>query len=441
LGGEQITSDRSMRDSFGARLRRHRELCGVSLADIAEQTKIKASLLDGLERDDVSQWPSGIFRRAYVRAYATAIGFDPDSVVREFLVVHPDPSDTHEPRQAPQTGLRGLFESLRRRAPSPPLTSPVPDAANGTALTRPAELPVPELDRPLTVVPSVSAAAKAAAKAVTSLSSSRKTSDDGPRLVTSGPASSASDELRVSSTFSAPETSPGHGSDAEPGSSAWPPELQRRRDAGLPAASAEVGLPAVVSTEVGLPAVASTEVGLGPRTSNFLAAAKICTELGRVEDVDEVLPLLAEAATLLDARGLIAWVWDGAAEEIKPVFVHGYSGKVRSRLRGVAATADNLIAATFRTRSPLARQGALAVPLLAPSGCAGVLVIEVEGAREQDEDVRALTIFFAAMLAQLIGAPVPADARDIVPAPRVGEAAPSASDRPVRRQHQASHAQ
>jgi hypothetical protein len=63
----------------------------VSLTAIAEDTKINAALLDGLERDDVSRWPGGIFRRAYVRAYAQAIGLEPEAVVREFVQMHPDP--------------------------------------------------------------------------------------------------------------------------------------------------------------------------------------------------------------------------------------------------------------------------------------------------------------------------------------------------------------
>jgi|RhiMetdeSRZDD1v2_1073273.scaffolds.fasta_scaffold104632_2 helix-turn-helix protein/GAF domain-containing protein len=79
-----------MDESFGARLRLQRERQQVALATIAEQTKIKLSLLEGLERDDVSHWPEGIFRRAFVRSYARAIGLEPDVVVREFLALHPD---------------------------------------------------------------------------------------------------------------------------------------------------------------------------------------------------------------------------------------------------------------------------------------------------------------------------------------------------------------
>src|SRR5437867_5208961 len=80
-----------MTESFGTRLRLRRERQEIDLTTIAEQTKIKLSLLEALERDDVSHWPSGIFRRAFIRAYAHAIGLNPDVVVREFLEIYPDP--------------------------------------------------------------------------------------------------------------------------------------------------------------------------------------------------------------------------------------------------------------------------------------------------------------------------------------------------------------
>ena len=80
-----------MPESFGARLRQRRERQQIALSTIAAQTKIKRSLLEELERDDVSHWPSGIFRRAFIRAYAHAIGLEPDAVVREFVELHSDP--------------------------------------------------------------------------------------------------------------------------------------------------------------------------------------------------------------------------------------------------------------------------------------------------------------------------------------------------------------
>ena len=104
-----------MSENFGARLRQRREEQDVALITIAEQTKIKLSLLDALERDDVSQWPAGIFRRAFIRAYAHAIGLNPDVVVREFLEVHPNPVEV----VAAAAALASEVESARVSAGPP----------------------------------------------------------------------------------------------------------------------------------------------------------------------------------------------------------------------------------------------------------------------------------------------------------------------------------
>ena len=79
--------------AFGARLRMERERRRITLASIAANTKIGLHLLEGLERGQVARWPSGIFRRSFVRAYAQAIGLDPDEIAREFLERFPDPAD------------------------------------------------------------------------------------------------------------------------------------------------------------------------------------------------------------------------------------------------------------------------------------------------------------------------------------------------------------
>jgi transcriptional regulator with XRE-family HTH domain len=84
-----------MSQSFGARLRYERERRQIALKSIAESTKIGLSLLEGLERDDVARWPSGIFRKSFIRSYAEAIGLEPDTIVREFIERYPDPLEVH----------------------------------------------------------------------------------------------------------------------------------------------------------------------------------------------------------------------------------------------------------------------------------------------------------------------------------------------------------
>jgi transcriptional regulator with XRE-family HTH domain len=70
--------------TFGAFLRNHREGRNLSLQDIAAGTKIATRHLAALERGDVRSWPGGIYRRAMVRAYAAAVGLDPDVTFNEF---------------------------------------------------------------------------------------------------------------------------------------------------------------------------------------------------------------------------------------------------------------------------------------------------------------------------------------------------------------------
>ena len=82
-----------MAENLGSRLREERERRRIALATIASDTKISLSLLEELERDDVSHWPSGIFRRSFLRAYVQAIGLDPDPLLREFLERYPDPHE------------------------------------------------------------------------------------------------------------------------------------------------------------------------------------------------------------------------------------------------------------------------------------------------------------------------------------------------------------
>ncbi|HET9868126.1 MAG TPA: helix-turn-helix transcriptional regulator [Nitrospira sp.] len=79
--------------SFGGRLRYERERRQIALKSIAESTKISVPLLEGLERDDVSRWPSGIFRKSFIRSYAEAVGLQPEPIVREFVERYPDPLD------------------------------------------------------------------------------------------------------------------------------------------------------------------------------------------------------------------------------------------------------------------------------------------------------------------------------------------------------------
>lgn len=79
----------SDRDTFGPRLRSERERRGISLDTISTLTNVGIELWEGLERNDFSRWPRGIFARAFVRDYARAVGLDADEVVEDFCRLYP----------------------------------------------------------------------------------------------------------------------------------------------------------------------------------------------------------------------------------------------------------------------------------------------------------------------------------------------------------------
>jgi helix-turn-helix protein len=104
---------------FGARLRQERERRRITLASVAANTKISIGLLQALERGDVSRWPAGIFRRSFIRDYASAVGLEADVIAAEFLARFPDGSgDGPAPPRPDSSGSA----SLRLTLVDPPST-------------------------------------------------------------------------------------------------------------------------------------------------------------------------------------------------------------------------------------------------------------------------------------------------------------------------------
>jgi hypothetical protein len=313
-----------MDSTFGTKLRLQREEQQIPLAAIAEQTKIKLSLLEGLERDDVSRWPTGIFRRSYFRAYASAIGLEPDRVLRQFQALYPDPHTEDDvtdvlaqarqvgPRRPP-TRLRCLIDSAVNALPALHLQPSFKSAPSGVRTERmpPVEEPIDEVPPPPMVRPKIE----------------------------------------------------------------YPPEK--------------------------------------PDTSrvDFAAVAQLCTRLARALDVCDVTPVLDEAVQVLRAVGLILWVGDQYGNELSPVFTHGYSPEMTAQLGRVSRDSEHAIARAFRSAEARVvdggdvATGAVVVPLLTPTGCAGVLALELRHGGERLECVRAAATILAAQLATLVNAP------------------------------------
>jgi hypothetical protein len=76
-------------ETFIVRLRRYRQRNGIPLEQIAAETRVKPELLEALERNDLSECPRGVYARAWIRAYASAVGLDPSDTVDEFCRLFP----------------------------------------------------------------------------------------------------------------------------------------------------------------------------------------------------------------------------------------------------------------------------------------------------------------------------------------------------------------
>jgi cytoskeletal protein RodZ len=57
---------------------------------MAANLRIRPELLEGLERNDLTGWSRGLYSRAWIRAYALAVGLDPVETVEEFCRLFPE---------------------------------------------------------------------------------------------------------------------------------------------------------------------------------------------------------------------------------------------------------------------------------------------------------------------------------------------------------------
>jgi hypothetical protein len=69
----------------GIHLRTGRERLGLTLADIADRTKISPRVLRAIEDGDTAALPPPIFVRGFLRSYAREVGLDPDDTVRSYV--------------------------------------------------------------------------------------------------------------------------------------------------------------------------------------------------------------------------------------------------------------------------------------------------------------------------------------------------------------------
>ena len=88
--GSEVGTPRTV----GDRLRAAREARGLSLAEMAELTKVRRAYLEDIEAMRIEALPSRPYAVGYVRAYAEALELDPDALVSRFRAEMPEPDQT-----------------------------------------------------------------------------------------------------------------------------------------------------------------------------------------------------------------------------------------------------------------------------------------------------------------------------------------------------------
>lgn len=155
--------------AFGDRLKREREMRGITLDEITESTKISRRHLEALESEHFEQLPGGVFNKGFVRAYARFLGIDEDQAVADYsaasneqpepenkfpLEIHEEPKRELNPRRskvplvfalATLVGVLvgyGFWMKSKPHAPAAVQTQPT---ARATAVSEPqAQVPAPK---------------------------------------------------------------------------------------------------------------------------------------------------------------------------------------------------------------------------------------------------------------------------------------------------------
>ncbi|HMQ03399.1 MAG TPA: helix-turn-helix domain-containing protein [Pyrinomonadaceae bacterium] len=73
-----------MTQTLGEKLRSAREARGISISEVAEQTRISPLYLQAIDSDDYKTLPGGIFNKGFVRSYAKYVGVDENEALQDY---------------------------------------------------------------------------------------------------------------------------------------------------------------------------------------------------------------------------------------------------------------------------------------------------------------------------------------------------------------------
>ncbi|HKP69395.1 MAG TPA: helix-turn-helix domain-containing protein [Pyrinomonadaceae bacterium] len=94
-----------MSTTLGEKLRQAREERGISISEVAEQTRISSLYLKSIEEDNYKPLPGGIFNKGFVKAYAKYVGMDEQEALQDYARVVAStemPPDDDPPKYRPE---------------------------------------------------------------------------------------------------------------------------------------------------------------------------------------------------------------------------------------------------------------------------------------------------------------------------------------------------
>lgn len=86
--------------TLGEKLRQAREERGISITEVAEQTRISPHYLEFIENDDYRTLPGGIFNKGFVKSYAKYVGIDEQEALQDYsrLIASQNSDVAEEPK-------------------------------------------------------------------------------------------------------------------------------------------------------------------------------------------------------------------------------------------------------------------------------------------------------------------------------------------------------
>jgi cytoskeletal protein RodZ len=74
--------------SIGDSLAEARRQAGLTIAEVSQQTRIRESIIRGIEQGDFSACGGDFYARGHIRSIASVVGIDPVPLIREYDVEH-----------------------------------------------------------------------------------------------------------------------------------------------------------------------------------------------------------------------------------------------------------------------------------------------------------------------------------------------------------------